>query len=411
MNPRIEAARQRAAGTLLLAGALAAPAAVHAEAADGFQVRGNVGVETLILPQFEGEAGGMRFVNPLQERQNLAFKGVLEASLKRDAWSGAIRAFLREDVRDDDRDAHRLDEAWVQYATPQWDVRAGNQLVTWGSVESVSPLDVVNPRDYEEDIVEPAKIGLAMVRARRRFEGSDLSLYWLPQYKPSQYAGPHSYYSISGGGPELYPAKGWDPAQWAARYFKSGDGLDVGVSFLRAIERNPSFAPDFTTGQLVGSTYKSNRLGTDVTWVVGDLVLKLEAVWRNSKQEGNRNALLYALGGEYTFSSLWQHSDLTFFLEWLGTSHNVRAIELMQNDLFAAARWTFNDRLKQRLQLGTFQDLDRSDAYVWRVEYQLSPVENVDVGGRYTITRNYYPGPPHVERNTGVFQFFVRYSF
>ncbi len=407
------AGRQRPAGTLLFAcAALACSAAVLAQPSEGLKLRGNVAAEYLRLPSFEGEAGGVRYANPLQERNNAALKLQLEASQRLDEnWSAAGRAFLREDGHNHDRDAARLDEAWLQYATPGWDLRVGNQLVTWGSVESVSPLDVINPRDYEEDLVEPAKVGLAMARMRWRLPASDLSLYWLPGFKPSTFAGPHSYYAIGGGTPNVYPQERWNAHQWAVRYFGSANDLDIGLSFLRGLERNARFEFDPTSQSLHGSTYFSNRLGTDLTYVAGDLVLKLEAVYRTTQQEGNRKALLYALGTEYTLSSVWRHADLTLFTEYLASSNNVRDIELMQNDVFAALRWTLNDELKQRLQIGTFLDLDTSDAYVWRIEHQLSPSENVDIGARYTVTRNYYPGPRHLERDTGVFHLFARYNF
>jgi len=402
----------RPAGGLALTLALLAAAGTPARAADGLTVRGNVGVETLRLPRFEGEAFGTRFTNPLQRRDNTALRAQLEVAGKLSAnWSGAVRAFVREDVRNDDRDARRLDEAWVQYATPKWDLRLGNQLVTWGSVESVSPLDVVNPRDYEEDIVEPAKVGLPMARARWRMQNSDLSLYWLPGFDASRYAGPRSYYAIGGGLPNDYPGYRWNAKQFALRYFKSAGNLDVGLSFLRGLERNARFELAPSGDRLTGSTFFSNRLGTDLTYVLDNLVLKAEAVYRTSHEPGNRRALLWALGGEYTWSGVWRKSDLTLFVEHLGASRNVRDIELMQNDLFAAVRWSFNDAYKQRLQLGTFLDLDRRPSYVWRIEHQLSPSENVDVGARYTVTRNYYPGPRHVERDTGVLHLFLRYNF
>src|SRR5262245_33121584 len=304
-----------------------APDAAARESA--LQMRGNVSAEYLRLPRFETDIGGMRVDNPLQPRENIAVKGLLDASVRMNAnWNAAARLFVREDVRNDDRDATRADELWVQYGTADWDLRVGNQLVTWGSVESVSPLDIINPRDYEEDIVEPVKIGIGMARARLRLKDSDLSLYWLPAFKPSQYAGPHSYYAIGGGLPNHYPGNYWDASQWAVRYFRSADDLDLGISFVHALERNASFDEDPSLQFLQGSTYRSKRLGSDITYVTGDLVLKLEAVYRTSDEEGNRKALLYALGLEYSLSAVWRHSDLSFFAEWLGTSHNVRDIEL-----------------------------------------------------------------------------------
>lgn len=413
-HPRRPSGRQRpGTGCLLLAcAALAWPQSVPAGSADALDFRGNIGFEFLRLPRFVGEIDGQRFTNPNQQRVNLALKGELDLKYQHDAnWRAGANLFVRQDQHDDDRDELRLDEAWVQYASGDWDLRVGNQRVTWGSVESVSPLDVINPRDYEEDIVEPAKVGLTMARLRRRLDDASLEFYWLPGYQPSRYAGPESYYAIGGGLPNDYPRQRWSGNQWAARYFRSEDSFDLGLSFLHGLERNASFSFDPATDRLTGTTYLSNRLGTDVTYIAGDLVLKLEAVFRTSDQPGNRSALLYALGTEYTLSSIWRYSDLTLFVEYLASSHNVQDIELMQNDVFAALRWNLKDHWKQRLQFGTFQDLDHPNAYVWRIEHQLSPSEDLTLGARYTLSRNYYPGPRHVEPVTGVLQLFFRYNF
>ena len=392
---------------LAAAGSLAAAPAE----ADGLNVRGNVGFEYLRFPQYVG-AGSDPSSNPVQASENLAARLQIDASYAaNERVSFALRGFAREDKRDHDRTALRLDEAWGQYAAPNWDLRVGNQLVTWGSVESVSPLDIVNPRDYEEDLVEPRKIGTFMGRFRWRFSSSDLSVYWLPKYEPSIFAGPHSYYSISAGLPQYYPDKRWDGSQWAVRYFKSGDGYDLGVSYFSGLERNGTFQFDPSQFALVGTTYPTRRLGLDVTKTIGSLVLKGEFVYRTTHEDGNRRALLYVAGGEYNLSSVWGHSDMTFFAEYLGASRNVREIELMQNDIFLAARWTFNDTYRQRLQLGTFRDLDHGDAHVYRIEYSASPVENVDVMLRYTQTRNYYPGPRHAESNAGAVHLLVKYNF
>jgi hypothetical protein len=404
-----DAGRARLAGTLLACFGLLSLFSTGSQAQeDALQMRGNVRLEYLRLPRFEGEGG---VTNPLQKRDNVAFKGQLDASYRLDArWNAGLRAFVREDFVNDDRDDVRLDEAWVQYGTPSWDLRVGNQLVTWGSVESVSPLDIVNPRDYEEDIVEPLKMGVTMARLRWRLERGDMTVYWLPGFEPSRFAGPHSYYAIGGGLRDVYPDTRWQTNQWAARYFQTYDGFDIGVSYVQGLERNADFEYEPSTNALVGTLYESRRYGTDITWVIDDLVLKAEAVWRTSDREGNRHALLYALGTEYTLSSVWGHSDLSLFAEYLASSSNVRDIELMQNDLFAALRWTFNDQYKQRLQVGTFADLDQGNARVWRIEHQISPWDNVDVGARYTATRHYYPGPRHVEPRTGVLQFFIRFN-
>ncbi len=404
-------ARLRSKMAMAAAGALFSAHAA-AETPD-IDIRGSVGVEYARAPGFVGDAGdGTRFENPGQARENLALKFQFEANhdLSEHVSAGA-RFFLREDTADDQRDEMRFDELWLQYAGEQWDLRVGNQLVTWGSIESVSPIDIVNPRDYVEDIVEPVKMGIPAARWRWRFEEGDFSAYLFPRYEPSRYVPPSSYYSFSGGLPNRYPEKRWHGDEFALRYFHPGDGMDIAVSYFSGYERNTSFDPAPDGLAFEGHTFRARRLGVEATKIVGDLVLKGEFVGRTSDEPGNRRALLYVLGAEYTLSSIWKHSDLTLFVEYLAASRNVHREELFQNDLFAAARWAINDQRTQRLQAGFFLDLDNPSGHVYRVEYSISPFPNAEIMARYTDTRDYYPGPRHVERDDGVFYLLTRYNF
>jgi len=372
--------------------------------AETLEYRGSVELEINRYPNLA--------TNKQQVGQERAFKLRWDTSYKTstDLAFGA-RTFIRKDADNKDRDAARFDELWGQCATSQWDVRVGNQLVTWGSVESVSPLDIINPRDYKEDLVEPIKIGITMMRARRRLDDGEFSLYWLPYYEASQLPGPQSFYSFSGGLPTRYPTSIWNGDQFAARYFYTGDGFDYGISYFRGFERNARFNINQAGDELTGRAYRSQRLGLEATKVVRELLLKGEFVFRTTLEEGNRRALLYALGTEYTISSVWRNSDMTLFVEYLASSHNVSEIEQMQNDIYVAARWTISDHYKQILQAGLSKDLDRSQSYVYRVKYAASPIENIDAGIYYTYTKNYFPGPRYIENIDGVLHAFLKYNF
>lgn len=365
------------------------------------------------FPQFIGAIDAIQYTNDKQVQESGTTKLQLEGGYSPSGSRMSInsRLYLRYDSENTDRNDARFDELWIQYAFPDWDVRAGNQLITWGSVESVSPLDVINPRDYEEDIVEPVKIGTPVVRVRRRFSDSELSVYWLPYYEPSIYAGPHSYYAIGGGLPNEYPDSKWQGQQVAARYFYTGDGYDIGFSYMDAYERNAGFHLDEQLLTLLGETYKSKRYGFEGTYTLDEVLLKSEIVYRTSDEPGNEHTWLYALGAEYTASSIIGHSDLTFFGEYLAASSNAQDFELMQDDIFVAARWSFNDLYQQRFQIGYFEDMDYTAGYALRVEYKISPQEGWDLGLRLTSTRHYYPGPVHIENDTMAYRVFLKASF
>jgi hypothetical protein len=387
--------------------------AAPAWADDALSIRGDIGVEYIDSPEFVGiDAVGNRFSNPEQIARSTALKATVDLSRSfGESFSVGARFFAREDMRDDQRDDVRADELWLQYATEHWDVRAGNQIVTWGSVESFSPVDSVNPRDYVEDVVEPGKIGVPAVRVRRRFERGDLTAYWLPRYQPAQYPGTASFASFTGGIEQNAPEARWERDEFALRYFHSGDGFDIGVSYFSGYDREPSYVFDTASGTFEGRAYRSRRLGFEATKVIGDLVLKSELSARYGGAPGDEKSLIYVLGGEYTFSSVWEHSDATLFVEYMGATGEGRNEQVFQNDVFVLLRWSINDQRNQLLQAGFAIDLEDTSQYVWRLEYSLRPVSNFETGLKYTLDREYYPGPREANRQRGVLNLFLRYNF
>ena len=39
-------------------------------------------------------------------------------------------------------------EGWVEWYSDDWEIRIGNQIVTWGTADRINPTDLFNPRDY-----------------------------------------------------------------------------------------------------------------------------------------------------------------------------------------------------------------------------------------------------------------------
>jgi hypothetical protein len=392
-----------------LSSTLVAPACAQ----DALEIRGDIGIEYADSPNFEGEDSfGNTFVNQEQIAKTAALKGSVELSRGfGESFSVGARLFWRDDVRDDQRDDARVDELWLQYSSEHWDARVGNQIVTWGSVESFSPVDGINPRDYVEDVIEPAKIGIPAVRIRRRFERSDLSVYWLPRYQPAQYPGAAAYTSFTGGISQDAPDARWERDEFAARYFYSGDGFDIGVSYFSGYDREPNYRFDSARAAVVGRAYRSRRLGFEATRVIGDLVLKGEFSARSGGASGSDESLIYVLGGEYTFSSVWQHSDATVFVEYMGAIGDNQREQVFQNDLFFLLRWSVNDQHSQLVQAGFAVDLDDASKFVWRIEYSLRPFSSFETGLKYTVDRDYYPGPRDAAIDRGVVHFFLRYNF
>jgi hypothetical protein len=224
---------------------------------DKLNISGNFDYETYQYPKTP--------LFPGQIEQNHALRLDFRSEVAIDEnWRVAIAPFARYDFMDHHQNAVRLNEAWVEYATENWDFRIGNQIFTWGQMESVNRIDVLNPRDFKDDVIEPTKIGIPAVLLRWKFDNSDISAYSIPYYIPSTFPGPYNFYSLSGGVPIREPAERFED-QWALRYFYAGDGFDFALSWANVIERLPIFDMNETETKLIGTSYKSNRLGFEFT--------------------------------------------------------------------------------------------------------------------------------------------------
>jgi hypothetical protein len=321
-----------------------------------------------------------------------------------------VQPFVRHDFRDPDRNASRFDELWVQYATPEWDVRLGPQLATWGSMESVSRVDVFNARDYQEDVVDPARIGTPAARLRLRRENSDLSVWYIPYYIPSEFPGQRSFYSVSGELPYTAARSRWEN-QWAARWFSAGGGFDIGLSYFRGVERTPLFSFDPGSGSVVATPYSSQRFGLETSRVFGSLIVKGELVYVLPTTPNVPKSTLYAAGLEYTLSSVWGHSDLTLFGEYLGTSGGPQQYQPLRNQVFIGTRWALNDQRKQRVEVGTVRDTKHRRSYLFRARYERDLTDRLSLGLTYTDTYGFFFDTERDEDESGAVRLFVRYNF
>ncbi len=82
---------------------------------------------------------------------------------------------------------YSLGEAYARVYLPQLDLSLGREVVSWGKVDLLSPLDVVNPRDLSSPL-NPEKQAAAMLHAvfYPLADGDyQIELVWLPVFQPS----------------------------------------------------------------------------------------------------------------------------------------------------------------------------------------------------------------------------------
>jgi hypothetical protein len=65
-----------------------------------------------------------------------------------------------------------MKEGWVEYTNPSWELRLGNQLISWGTTDQINPTDVWNPRNYQ-DPFDNQKLPITAARLKVHPESLD----------------------------------------------------------------------------------------------------------------------------------------------------------------------------------------------------------------------------------------------
>jgi hypothetical protein len=196
------------------------------------------------------------------------------------------------------------------------DLKLGLQQVVWGQADGLRVLDVINPLDYREFILEDfldSRRPLWMARADAPLGKGSLQLIWVPYFAPARLPGPDNEFGLGSSfglgllasaadnslppfpnrveatrrpGYQLKSSQAglrysrslgnWDVT---ANYFYGWE--DVPTSYLRAIEFTPDaplptlvFKPSHDRKEVFGGTAATN---------FGSVVLRLEAGWNRNK--------------------------------------------------------------------------------------------------------------------------------
>jgi len=92
--------------------------------------------------------------------------------------------------KDSDKDTDVvLQEAYLQLGNNPVRLRLGRQQLTWGKLDEIAILDVINPQDYTEGILldkQQRKLPLLMAQGRYSFGNNAIEMVFIPHFKPDQ---------------------------------------------------------------------------------------------------------------------------------------------------------------------------------------------------------------------------------
>ena len=257
-----------------------------------------------------------------------------------------------------------IKEANVNLENSTWSFLLGSTEEFWGKTETLNPVDIINSNNYDEGLSKPNKLGEVMIKANREIGIGDLSIYYLPNFRPNKYPSKKSRLNlpIEVNDDEANYVNGADKnmQQFALRFSGYYEDLDFGISVFEGISRDPFFT--LVSGKMVPSYSKISQYGIEVQQLLGEWIVKGEFINREGQQNISGSLKDYSSGVVGLERSLYGlidgNTDLTFFLEYAKDSRGVSAHQSNQNDVFLVNRITLNDIHDTSISFAISRDLN-----------------------------------------------------
>jgi hypothetical protein len=285
--------------------------------------------------------------------------------------------FFRLDSADDERthaDIRELTFLWLQ---DDFELRLGVRKVFWGVTEVLHLVDIINQTDLVENFDGEQKLGQPMVNLSLVRDWGTLDFFVLPFFRERTFPGDKGrlrFNLVVDTDQTQYEssAEEWH-TDWAVRYSHTLGDWDIGGYYFIGTSRDPSFAPgtDGAGRPVILPVYQQiQQVGLDVSYVFGNWLWKLEALYR--KGQGDRRGLaannyVAATGGfEYTFTGIFEtQMDLGVVGEYLFDERKDFALTPFENDIAAALRLSVNDAASSELLFGWVQDIDTDSRFIF----------------------------------------------
>lgn len=291
--------------------------------------------------------------------------------------------FVRLDSADSERSHADIRElTWLSVdGDLEW--RIGIDHVFWGVTESQHLVDIVNQTDTVESFSGDDKLGQPMLHLTWLQDWGVLDAFVLTGFRERTFPGSEGRLRtqprVDSEQTQYQSAAGRQHVDYALRYKQYLGDWEVGLSAFSGTSREPRFllGSDAQSLPVLVPIYDQIRqLGIDLQGLVGEWTWKLEAI-RRSTPSGYYSAS--TAGFEYTFYALNDSAiDLGTLLEYSYDSRGDLGA-VLNRDVFAGLRFTFNDVQSTDVLAGVLQDTD-NQARSFRLE------ANRRLGDSYKLT-------------------------
>jgi len=271
--------------------------------------------------------------------------------------------YFRVDQRDAERHLIDLRQAFWLRVGHGWELKVGVDQVFWGVTESQHLVDVINQTDLVDSIDGESKLGQPMLQYNLFGDWGTLQTFLLPYFRERTFAGVNGRLRLP---MPLLPDEALyqsDQKQrhldWALRYAKQVDQLDIAWSYFQGTSREPMLVPFGSSGYLTPYYPQMKQVGLEGQWIVDSWIWKLESIYRDYQQSPQGHFYAATAGFEYSMVGVLDTDyDLGWLLEYQYDSRGLAATGPGQRDLFFGTRLAWNDEAGTELLFGLVQDLD-----------------------------------------------------
>lgn len=269
--------------------------------------------------------------------------------------------------------AASLQRAYLAYLTGDWQLRAGKQIFDWSQTDTISPADLLNPRDWS-DLTRVRKLAAPAVSVRYGSQTS-VEAVWLPRqqasYLPQAGWMPEAAAALlaprqqAGGGDQagVRVAGNWMQTDWSAVVYR---GHSIAPSL--ALAPGPSLQPYYQPLRAVAMTLARQ---------VNDSQIARVEVARYRQPNGNFIQYVASLDKE---SGDWLHDGDTLYtiVQYAGSTQRANAVDalgwpdfrrVLEHSLMFKASYDRHSDQRRVWELSGVWNTQAHDSY-WRMSWQ-----------------------------------------
>ena len=198
-------------------------------------------------------------------------------------------------IQDYYRTYAEVKEAYFLYAADDYDLRIGQQQIVWGKTDGLRLLDIVNPLDMREFLLDDfldSRMSVAAIRlnyyAYLGDSDHEFEFLFIPDAKTAEFAPRGSRWAYAMPTPPAgvnlnvaqgnQPSFGFSDAEYGAAWRSNLDGWDVSINYFDGWKDTPAIQKSMSPGLLTLTPVyqRMQTMGGSVSNAFGVMVLRAE---------------------------------------------------------------------------------------------------------------------------------------